>query len=97
MIKKKVLFIHALLLAFALNVAAQQPSQQPPRQPAQQTPPKAPIVDRSKLPLSQRQNLTLADVNPEIAVDKRVILMMAALNLAGYDYEPGGRQLSALR
>jgi hypothetical protein len=32
-----------------------------------------------------------------LIVDKRVIVMMAALNIAGYDYEPGNRQLSALR
>jgi hypothetical protein len=70
------------LMALAISVAAQQ-----------QTPP----VDRSKLPLADRPNLTLADVNTYIGVDARSIVMMAALNLAGYDYEPGNRQLSALR
>ncbi|MGE0128514.1 MAG: hypothetical protein AB7U82_10575 [Blastocatellales bacterium] len=59
--------------------------------------PQAPIIDRRKLPLADRPNLSLADVNTEIAVDKRVIVTMAALNIAGYDYEPGNRQLSALR
>ncbi len=70
-----------LLWAFSLNAVAQQPA---PR-------------DESKLPLSQRSQVTLADLNIEIGVDRRVIVMMAALNLAGYDYEPGNRPLSALR
>ncbi|QQS44959.1 MAG: hypothetical protein IPM66_13380 [Acidobacteriota bacterium] len=55
------------------------------------------MVDRSRIPLSQRPNLTLEDVNTLIGLDRRVIVMMAALNVAGYDYEPAGRPLSALR
>jgi hypothetical protein len=70
-----------LLLAFNLNALAQQPA---PR-------------DESQLPLSQRSRVTLADLNIEIGVDRRLIVMMAALNLAGYDYEPGNRPLSTLR
>ncbi|MGA1367681.1 MAG: hypothetical protein ACO394_04070 [Blastocatellia bacterium] len=54
-------------------------------------------VVRRKLPLADRPNLTLDDVNTLIAIDKRVILMMAALNVAGYDYESGNRPLSLLR
>lgn len=54
-------------------------------------------VERRKLPLADRPNLTLDDVNTIIAVDKRIIVMMAALNVAGYDYELGNRSLSALR
>ena len=54
-------------------------------------------VERKKLPLADRPNLTLDDVNTIIAVDKRIIVMMAALNVAGYDYELGNRSLSALR
>jgi len=55
------------------------------------------MIDRRKLPLAERPNLSLADVNTNIGVDRRVIVMMAALNIAGYDYESGNRQLSALR
>jgi hypothetical protein len=78
--------------------ASQNGQPQTQAQPQQQKPqPAAPIIDRRKLPLAQRPNLSLADVNTDIAVDKRVIVMMAALNLAGYDYETGNRQLSALR
>ncbi len=47
--------------------------------------------------LEDRQNATLSDVNVEIDVDRRVIVTMAALNVAGYDYESGNRSLSALR
>src|SRR5262245_26028395 len=81
---------------------SQQPQKpQPPKQSEAQSQqpqkPKAPMIDRRKLPLADRPNLSLADVNTDIGVDKRVILMMAALNIAGYDYESGNRQLSALR
>jgi hypothetical protein len=103
--KRTTLTTLALLVALSLNAAAQQsqpqssPQQkqtqaQPQQQPQKQEPP---VVDRRKLPLADRPNLSLADVNTEIAVDRRVIVTMAALNLAGYDYESGNRQLSALR
>lgn len=98
-----------MLVALSLNAPAQQTqpqssnqSSQPPAQiqaqSQQQKPePQAPIVDRRKLPLADRPNLSLADVNTEITVDRRVIVMTSALNIAGYDYEPGSRQLSTLR
>ncbi len=86
---KTILFICTFIALFALTISVA--AQQQPAQP--QTPP----VDRSKLRLADRPNLTLADVNTFIAVDRRVIAMMAALNLAGYDHESGTRQLSALR
>lgn len=98
-----------MLVALSLNAPAQQTqpqssnqSSQPPAQTQaqsqQQKPePQAPIVDRRKLPLADRPNLSLADVNTEITVDRRVIVMTSALNIAGYDYEPGSRQLSTLR
>jgi hypothetical protein len=107
--KRTALTTLTLLVALSLNAAAQQsqpqssnpstPPQkqtqaQPQQQPQKQEPP---IVDRRKLPLADRPNLSLADVNTQIAVDRRVIVTMAALNLAGYDYESGNRQLSALR
>jgi hypothetical protein len=96
-----------LLIALSLTTAAQapqpQPSKQPEQQPkksepqSQQKKPDPPVIDRRKLPLADRPNLSLADVNTDIGVDRRVIVMMAALNIAGYDYESGNRQLSALR
>src|SRR5262245_23186567 len=108
--KRIVLITLTLLIALGLNTAAQQTQSQPSNQPAQkpkqseaqsqqgQKPkPQAPVIDRKKLPLADRPNLSLADVNTDIGVDKRTIVMMAALNIAGYDYESGNRQLSALR
>jgi hypothetical protein len=84
---------------------AQQPKQsnqpgqagQAGAQPQQEQKPQSPLIDRRKLPLADRPNLSLADVNTDIGFDRRVVVMMAALNIAGYDYESGNRQLSALR
>lgn len=88
----------AVVFALTLNIIAQQPGQPPPKQEAKQTPPQqAPQIDRRKIPLAQRPNLSLEDVNTFIGADKRIIVMMAALNVAGYDYETGGRQLAPLR
>lgn len=82
------LFI-ALALTFSpvIPALAQQPAGQSADQPQQ---PRRPA-------LADRANPTLGDVNADVAVDRRVIVMMAALNVAGYDYESGNRQLSALR
>lgn len=102
--KTNVIILHwqTLLLAFSLvfHVAAQQPAQPSSKTQTlaqQQAPAKAPSVDRRKVPLAQRPNLSLDDVNTIIGADKRVIVMMAALNVAGYDYESGNRQITGLR
>ncbi|MFN0123638.1 MAG: hypothetical protein ACKV2V_24315 [Blastocatellia bacterium] len=63
--------------------------------PAAQTEPQVKIP--SKTPLYQKERVTLDDINTSVVTDKRVIVMMAALNMAGYDYETGDRPLSALR
>lgn len=80
-----------VLLAVSGAFAQQQPA------PEQQKPAEGRSVDRRRIPLSERPELTLGDVNTLIGVDKRVIVMMGAMNVAGYDYEPGGRQITALR
>jgi hypothetical protein len=102
--KRIVLLTLALLIALNLEMAAQQPQPKSPQQPKkseaqtqQEQKPQPTVIDRRKLPLAARPNLSLADVNTDIGIDKRVIVMMAALNIAGYDYESGNRQLSALR
>ena len=89
----------AVIFALAANGFAQQPVQQPAKPEAKTQAPtqQAPQIDRRKIPLAQRPNLSLDDVNTYIGADKRVIVMMAALNVAGYDYESGGRQLAPLR
>jgi len=100
--KKTVSFIQAvvLVLTLALPAFAQTQGQSSPQQRQSQNPQTADQpqkIDRSKIPLAERPNLTLDDVNTFIGVDKRVIVMMAALNIAGYDYEIGNRQLSPFR
>ena len=106
--RRIVLTILALLIASSLGAAAQESQPQPSNKPAQQPKqseaqpqqpqkPKPIVIDRRKLSLADRPNLSFADVNTDIGVDRRVIVMMAALNVAGYDYESGNRQLSALR
>lgn len=92
--KKTALFSFSLLLMTLTAHAQQTPK---PATPPQDPGPKPVIIDRRKLPLADRPNLSLADVNTDIAVDKRVIVMMAALNVAGYDYEPAGRSISPIR
>src|SRR5262245_58841782 len=103
----KRIVLTALTLLISLSspgTAAQKPqpqsSQQPKKSEAKSQQPQKPqptLIDRRKLPLADRPNLSLADVNTDIGVDRRAIVMMAALNIAGYDYESGNRQLSTLR
>lgn len=100
--KKLLATLQTLITVFSLafNAAAQQPAKQQPV-PTPQSEVKAttqvPQVDRRKVPLAERPNLSLYDVNTLVGVDKRVIVMMAALNVAGYDYESGSRQITGLR
>src|SRR2546426_8711833 len=104
--------VTALLLCAALTITAvAQPTQQQAQQPTQQQanqqtkqqpppaqqPPKPPSPKDRHLTFSQRERVTLSDINTDVVADKRVIVMMAALNMAGYDYESGNRPLSGLR
>ena len=80
---------NCLFLFLALSVSAQdKPAPQP------QAPTKAPARKQS---LGDKANPTLEDVNTYVGVDKRVIVMMAALNVAGYDHETNNRALTELR
>jgi hypothetical protein len=81
----------------AVKVRAQQPAPPKPAPPTQQTPPEKTPAPKRRPGLADKPNPTLGDVNADVAFDRRVIVMMAALNVAGYDYESGNRQLSALR
>ncbi len=78
---------NCLFLLLALSVTAQD-------KPAPQAPPQVPARKQS---LGDKANPTLDDVNTYVGVDKRVIVMMAALNVAGYDHETGNRALTELR
>ena len=77
-------FFPALLLcafsAFAQQPLPKQEQKQKETKPAEQKPDGRPPRPTQ---LEDRQNPTLADVNTEIQVDRRVIVMMAALNVAG--------------
>lgn len=109
--KKQLLFLQILIISVVISnsgsaqgqqqsskkQAPEQSQPQPQPQSEQKSQHQIRVIDRTKLPLADRPNLTLADVNTYIGVDKRVIVMMAVLNVAGYDYEPGNRPLSALR
>lgn len=95
-------FLASLLLAGLTGVGSAQTSEKAPQaaptpatKDATQKP--APARPPRQVPLSERPNPTINDVNTFIGVDKRVIVMMAALNAAGYDYEAGNRPLSELR
>jgi hypothetical protein len=104
MMKKILLIIQIIAIAITISSggAAQQQKKEQNTKPSATAPettktPAPPVIDRRKIPLADRPNLTLADVNTLIGIDKRVIVMMAALNIAGYDYESGNRPLSLLR
>ena len=81
------LFRGAAVAVMMILVVATGFSQEPPK----------PQTQQRRTPLSEKPQATLGDVNCDVGVDKRVIVMMAALNLAGYDYEQSSRQLSPLR
>lgn len=87
-----------LLTGLALPGGAQTPDKaKTPAPAAPQTPPSTRPAPQGKVRLADKIDPTLADVNTQIGVDKRVIVMMAALNLAGYDYESGNRPLNEWR
>ncbi len=94
---KKTLFLVFILTA-SLGLFAQSKKDDKKKQDAAKTPAApAPAQDQRKLPLGDRNAVTLADLNVEITSDARVIAMMAALNAAGFDFEPGNRGLGLLR
>ncbi len=91
-----------LLIAAIIPVWAQQTPPQEKKTPATQQPAEKPVEPKpgAQTPRSRiadRDDVTLGELNVEVTVDRRLIVTMAALNIAGYDYESGNRQLSALR
>lgn len=96
----KVIVFTLLLIGLTLLCGAQTPdkSKTPAAQaPGPQTLPPAKPAAQGKVRLADKTNPTLDDVNTGIGVDKRIIVMMAALNVAGYDYESGNRPLNEWR
>src|SRR5688572_23603821 len=45
----------------------------------------------SAQPPQAAQQINLPDYNVFVLADERILVMMAALNIAGYDYDPSGR------
>ena len=93
----KALFVLFLLTVLPLGSGAQTQEKTPPTPPKAQPQTPAQNKPTRRVPLSERKDPTLEDVNTTIGVDRRVIVMMAALNVAGYDYESGNRPLTELR
>lgn len=78
-------FCFALLLCFSAAVlAAAQPAGSQQDKTAAQTQPASGFISPG-------------DVNVRIEPDVRTFVVMAALNVAGFDYEPGGQSLSPAR
>lgn len=88
-------FLRVSLCLLALLTIATHPLAQGEQ--AKPAAPQATAPAPRNLPLSERRTVTLADLNIEIVTDARVIATMAALNAAGYDFEPGNRALTPLR
>lgn len=83
----------ALLILTTISFAQAKEEKAKPATPQSAAPTQVP----KNLPLSERKSITLADLNIEITTDTRVIATMAALNAAGFDFEPGNRALPPLR
>jgi hypothetical protein len=94
---RRIILSFFLLSSLVAGANAQQTAQPPKPAQTQQPPATQPQKPQGHVPLGERANPTLNDVNTVIGVDKRVIVMMAALNVAGYDYESGNRPLTELR
>ena len=93
---KKHLYVIAALLAFGQAAAFAQsssPSTQTPAA-AQQTPTPRPAQTP---PATRSGTLDLSDYGVQIAPETRLIVMMAALDAAGFDPTPAGREPSGFR
>ncbi len=89
---KKVLNAVVLFSVLLTSIQAQQPQTKPDnqaQQPAQKT---APTVTQTA-----GNYIVPADVNVRLESDFRTFVVMAAINVAGFDYETGGQPLSPAR
>src|SRR5881396_1730181 len=64
---------------------------------AQQTKPEAKTPVQAQPGSTRAGFIAPSDVNVRIEPDVRTFVVMAALNVAGFDYETGGQPLSAAR
>ncbi|HYE14667.1 MAG TPA: hypothetical protein VD968_09530 [Pyrinomonadaceae bacterium] len=89
---KKLLIVAVAALACGQSAASQQKqgaAQAPAQQQQQQSP--------QQRPAPQRQRLDLSDFGMQIAPDARLVVMMAALDAAGWDPTPAGERPSVFR
>ncbi|HEY0099101.1 MAG TPA: hypothetical protein VGB76_09125 [Pyrinomonadaceae bacterium] len=91
---KKHLFVIAALLAFGQTAASAQSSLPATRTPAAQ--PATPTPQQQRQP-TRSGTLDLSDYGVQIAPETRLVVMMAALDAAGFDPTPQGRQPSEFR
>lgn len=90
-------FLLVLLLALLLStpgLAQQTPPPAPPKPAKTEAKPQA---ERAQITQGEAGFISPSDVNVFIGSDIRTFVVMAAVNVAGFDYEPGGQPLSPAR
>ena len=88
--KQQFLIVAVLVCGATLGVGAQQPESKPPVK-AQPSPP------QQTRPAPRSTGIDLTDYGVEFAPDSRLIVVMAALEAAGFNPPPAGAQASAFR
>src|ERR1044072_4209450 len=89
---KKVLLAFILVAALLTTIKAQQPQTKPDNKPPQTPTKAAPTVTQTA-----GNYIVPADVNVRLESDFRTFVVMAAINIAGFDYETAGEVLSPAR
>jgi tetratricopeptide (TPR) repeat protein len=89
---KKVSLALILVALILTSINAQQPQTKPDNQPRQQPQKPAPSIAQTA-----GNYIVPADVNVRLESDFRTFVVMAAINIAGFDYETGGQALSPAR
>src|SRR5215510_7482919 len=88
-----------VLLCFAICGAPVAGQENKPQTPKPDAPgPQSPSMGAQRVPrIDDREFVSPADVNVRLESDPRMFVVMAALNMAGFDYEPAGESLSPAR
>lgn len=89
---KKVLLAIIFLSVSLSNIQAQQPQTKPDNKPPQPAQKPAPSVTQTA-----GNYIVPAEVNVRLESDLRTFVVMAAINVAGFDYETGGQALTPAR
>jgi hypothetical protein len=94
---KKHFFVIALLLASGQSATLAQNNSQPTRTPAAAAAPATTQPTPQRTQSMRSGALDLSDYGVQIAPEPRLVVMMAALDAAGFDPTPAGRQPSEFR